>query len=467
MMLTKKRRRVADQPLSIVALTAICCACVFLAGGTANASSTVQETAPANNAVVSGTISLSCSVPSSVRWINIDIDENYYASAPDWASSYTTAWNSASVSNGSHQVECNGYASDSSMVGAGVVNITVSNGSSTSASTPAPAPTPPPASAPAPSGCKTIPGTNTPVGAVCFPSSSYPALNNPHDPVSYGADKTGGSDSTSAISAALAAGDAYFATPGTYLVSLSNGRGVIPPAGRTIECTPGVTLIERGEDPCNGHDCGILTLLNGGNTVVGCDFQGGNSSPGAVGIGSNEGQYLIMISSDNDTIEGNTFENAWGDSAVQVNGDNIIPSNFLIQYNSFAHNAYYGPEIDVANSGTIQNNLQTDGGIGPEDGDCSSSNAVNNVTIKNNELLASVGDCRIAGQDACDGGAFITGGSYPPGCNYSSVTVANNYCQGNSTQSAQIENVGSGVTPAHYSNDILGPDCYCRSGSSC
>jgi hypothetical protein len=312
-----------------------------------------------------------------------------------------------------------------------------------------------------------MPGTNTPVGAACFSTSSYPALNNPQDPVNYGADNTGVNDSTAAINKALAAGDTYLATPGTYLVSLSSGKGVIPPAGRTIECAPGVTLIERAENPCNGHDCGILTLLNDGNTVVGCDFQGGNSASGPVGIGSNGGQFLIMVSSNNDTIQGNTFENAWGNSAVQVNGDNIIPSNFLIQYNTFSHNAYYGPEVDVANSGIMQNNLQIDGGMGPEDDACSASYSVNNVTIRNNELITSVGDCRMAGQDGCDAGAFITGGSYPPGCNYSTVTVENNYCQGNATQAAQIENVGSSVTPATYSNDILGPACSCGSGSNC
>jgi hypothetical protein len=176
-----------------------------------------------------------------------------------------------------------------------------------------------------------------------------------------------------------------------------------------------------------------------------------------------------MVSSNNDTIEGNTFENAWGNSAVQVNGDSgILPANFVIQYNTFSHNAYYGPEVDAASSGAIQNNLQIDGGMGSEDMACSTSNSVNNVRIQNNELTVSVGDCRIAGQvEGCDAGAFITGGSYPPGCNYSTVTVENNYCQGNATQAAQIENVGSGVTPAYYSNDILGPACSCRSGSSC
>jgi hypothetical protein len=468
MILKKQNSCFADRLNSIVALIAMGCALVFSARGTASAASTVQLTAPANGATVSGTISLSCTVPSNVAWINIDVDYGFYATGSYYETTYSTNWNSASVANGSHTIQCNGYASNGSLVGNPVANITVSNGSSTPASTPAPTPTPA-ASAPAPSGCNTIPGTSTPVGAACFPSSSYPALNNPQDPVNYGADKTGVNDSTAAIRAALANGDAHFGSPGTYLVSLSSGHGIVPPAGRTIECVPGVTLIERGENACNWEDCGILSLQNGGNTVAGCDFQGGNSAPGAVGLGVNQGQFLIIISSNNDTVEGSTFENAWGDTAVQVNTDytGIIPGNFLIQYNTFSHNAYYGPEVGVANSGTIQNNLQTDGGMGVEDNECSGSFEVRNVVVKNNQISSSVGDCAVLGDYGCVGQAFITGGVTPTGCNYSGVTVEDNYCQGNSSHGALIFNGTGGITPPSYSNDILGPGCSCYAGSNC
>ncbi|MBV8774573.1 MAG: hypothetical protein JO166_19890 [Deltaproteobacteria bacterium] len=462
----------------MVALAAVC---TFLSERTAAASSTsVQLTSPANNAVITGTISLSCSASSNVRWINLDVDSNYYASAPDYAPSYTTTWNSASVPNGNHTIQCNGYASNGALLGNPTANITVSNGASTPTPTPGPTltptrrptptPTPTPSATPTPTGCNTIPGTNTPVGASCFPSSSYPALNNPQNPVTYGADKTGSNDSTAAINAALAAGDAYFSTPGTYLVSLSSGHGIVPPAGRTIECAPGVTLIEHAEYSNGGGDVGILSLENGGNTIVGCNFQGGNSASGPVPIGSNQGQFLIIISSNNNTVEGNTFQNTWGNTAVQVNSDytGVSPANFLIQYNTFSHNAYYGPEVDVASSGTIQNNLQIDGGMGPEDDSCSTTNSVNNVVIRNNEVKVSVGDCYTAGQSGCDDTAFITGGSYPPGCNYSTVTVENNYCQGKSgTQDATIDNGGSGIAAGSYSNDLLGAGCSCRFGSNC
>lgn len=472
MTIVKGSRLLGAPALCIVIVLAM--VLVTLSKGTAAASSTsVQLTTPANNAVVRGTISISCSASSNVRWINLDVDSNYYASAPDYAPSYTTTWNSAGVRDGSHTIQCNGYASNGTLRGNSTANITVSNGATTPTPTPTPAPTstptPTPSATPTPTGCNTIPGTNTPVGAGCFPSSSYPALNNPQNPVTYGADKTGSNDSTAAINAALAAGDAYFSTPGTYLVSLSSGHGIVPPAQRTIECAPGVTLIEHAEYSNGGGDVGILSLENSGNTVVGCNFQGGNSASGPVGIGTNQGQFLIILSSNNNTVEGNTFQNTWGNTAVQVNSDytGMSPANFLIQYNTFSHNAYYGPEVDVASSGTIQNNLQIDGGMGPEDDSCSTTNSVNNVVIRNNEVKVSVGDCYTAGQSACDDTAFVTGGSYPPGCNYSSVTVENNYCQGGGAQAAEIENGGSGITAGSYSNDLLGPGCSCRFGSSC
>jgi hypothetical protein len=56
-------------------------------------------------------------------------------------------------------------------------------------------------------------------------------------------------------------------------------------------------------------------------------------------------------------------------------------------------------------------------------------------------------------------------GSYPSGCGYSTVTTSCNYCQGNATQAAQIQNSspgGSGGAPASYSNNLLGTDCSCE-----
>jgi hypothetical protein len=119
----KQNSRFADRLNSIVALIAMGCALVFSARGTASAASTVQLTAPANGATVSGTISLSCTVPSNVAWINIDVDYGFYATGSYYETTYSTNWNSASVANGSHTIQCNGYASNGSLLGNPVANI--------------------------------------------------------------------------------------------------------------------------------------------------------------------------------------------------------------------------------------------------------------------------------------------------------------------------------------------------------
>jgi hypothetical protein len=443
----------AERLVSIVVLLVMGCVFVSSSRGTASAQLTSGLTAPANNAVVSGTISLSCTVPSNVEWINLDVDNSFYASGSAYATSYTTTWNSASVANGSHSNACAGYGSNGALIVNSVANITVSNSVA---------------------GCTTMPGTNTPVGAACFPYV-YPALNNPQNPVASGADPTGVSDSTSAINTALAAGDAYFSTPGTYLVALTGATeatsSIVPPAGRNIECVPGVTIIERTSTPCGGQDCGIFGLQNGGNTIAGCDIRGGNSTAGPQQLSASQSGESIQISSNNDTVEGCTFEDTYSNSAIQVNSSYtaIYPSNYLIQYNTFSHNPYYGPEVDVATSGTIQNNLVIDGGLGMENDACSSSNGVGTAIIQNNELTVSVGDCAVAGTPGCYGEAMINGGVYPPGCDYSGVRVMNNYCQGNATQMAQIANYspGGGGSPASFSGNLLGPYCSCGTGSSC
>jgi len=317
-------------------------------------------------------------------------------------------------------------------------------------------------------GCPTIPGTTTPVGAACFPPSLRPSLNNPQDPVAYGADKTGVNDSAAAINAALAAGDVYFQTPGTYFVSLTGNNvrtaSIVPPAGRTIECVPGVSLKETATNyaACGGDACGILSLLNPGNTVVGCDFQGGNSAPGSIVESQTEGPDLIDVSSNNETIEGNTFENTWSNSAVQVNSNytGIPPSNFLIQYNTFTHNPGYAINEAATVGGTIQYNISHDANISPEYDACTNTypRVTQNVITQYNELDVTTAT-------AYSGWSFfIGGGTYPNGCDYSTNIVRNNYCTSEISQPAWLWTTSSGYTqfPAHYSNNIVGPNCALR-----
>jgi hypothetical protein len=314
--------------------------------------------------------------------------------------------------------------------------------------------------------CTQIPGTSTGVGAACIARSSFPALHNPQNPISYGADPTGAEDSTTAFQNAVNIGDVYVSQAGTYLINLPTGHGIIPPAGRNIECAPGVTLKTTLH---GGHDTGILHLASDNVTVAGCDFQGSNTGSGAKALDYDQGNFLIMVSgSSNTLIEGNTFENTWANSAIQFNTDytGLASTNSTVQYNTFSGNPYYGPEVDNGNGITIQNNLSIDSPIGVEDVKCATEASWTGVLIQNNMLQVSVGDCRATGDTDCDGTVFITGGSSPSGCNYSSDTVRNNYCVGNSIQHAGIENTApSSGSAASYSGNILGSDCVCTSGA--
>jgi hypothetical protein len=314
--------------------------------------------------------------------------------------------------------------------------------------------------------CMNIPSTYMPVGAACFPRSLCPNLINPQDPVVYGADKTGSADSTAPFQRAANRGDLFVSRAGSYLI---NGS-VIPPAGRRVECAAGVTLKTTLH---NNIDSGILTLRNNNVTVCGCDFQGNNTARvgGAKAMDANQGNFLIQaIDSSEVMIEGNTFENTWANSAIQFNTASTGPgvTNSIIQFNTFSGNPYYGPEIDSGAKDTIQNNLSTDSPIGVENDGCSTE-PIGHITITNNMVRVVHGDCRIAGVNGCDEGVFITGGDYPPGCDYSSNSVTNNYCTGGATQIAHINNTspGGGGTAASYSGNILGPSCSCTGAANC
>jgi hypothetical protein len=335
--------------------------------------------------------------------------------------------------------------------------------------TPDPTPSPTPSPTPTPVGCTHIPGTSTAVGAACFSRSSCPALSNPQNPVSYGADNTGGKDSTTAFQNAVNAGDLYISTAGTYLINGNNSvTGVIPPAGRKVECAAGVTL----KTTLHGGslDTGIIAIENNNTIVCGCDFQGGNTGSGAKVLDSNQYNWLIYDLDGNTgaLIEDNTFENSFGNAAVQVNG----ASNATIQFNTFSGNAYYGPTINKGDSEIIQNNLSIDSPIGMEAGSCSgTSNTVTNSLIQNNMVEVVHGDCAVASpsNSGCDNNVFITGGDYPSGCNYGSNSVKTNYCTGKvGVMPASIHNVApSGGVAASYSGNVLGTDCSCQSGGSC
>lgn len=322
--------------------------------------------------------------------------------------------------------------------------------------------------------------TNVQVGQGCFASAvgACPAESNAHDPINFGADSSGVSDSSAAINSAFGARtDIYFGTPGTYLVNLSpiggtvTTHGIIPPAGTKIECAAGVTLKQTVNTL---NDQSIFYLTNNNNTICGCDFQGGQTGSPPFQIG-NQGSFLIAISgSSGATVEDSTFERAIGNCAIQLNMDSGTgPSNVTVEYNTYSLLPYYATGVDALVSNiTISHNWDIDTLDGAEWDACTSSgsNLGTNILFSNNYLTTSVGDCYQAAQP---GGGCVGPGFYGEndgilnGCNEAGLTISNNYCAGTSSVPATIyNNVGSGTAPT-ISNNYLGAHCSCQSGSSC
>jgi len=291
-------------------------------------------------------------------------------------------------------------------------------------------------------------------------------LINPHDPVAYGANSTGTTDSTNAIANALAAGDAYFQTPGTYLV---NGGGnptccVQPPAGRVIECASGVTLKTTLN---NGNVTGIFWINNPNVTVVGCDFRGPGPNSGFTSSGNN----LIDI---NDTtgalIEGNTFENTIGDAAIRLSsndGSGGGGSSSTVKYNTFTDNRVYSAAVTNGTNDTFNNNLSIRGSLGIEC-DYMSANPpgpCGHNTITNNQLTGGIGASQFGYY--LNGGTFVDG--LPSGTSYtlySSDVVNKNYCSGQSSLVEYGLDVGDepGLSgPATVSGNAIGSGCSCVS----
>jgi hypothetical protein len=66
----------------------------------------VSITNPAANAIVSGTVSFTCTDSAPNSKVGLYIDETYVSAGP-------YSWNTTAMANGSHYLVCNGYVNGS------------------------------------------------------------------------------------------------------------------------------------------------------------------------------------------------------------------------------------------------------------------------------------------------------------------------------------------------------------------
>ncbi len=88
----------------------------------------VTLTSPANGSTVSGNVTLTAQVNSSVAWIDFEIDGSYFASSPP----LSITWDSTAVADGSHSIEAIAFNSSDTQIGTSTVTVTVANHVSTS-----------------------------------------------------------------------------------------------------------------------------------------------------------------------------------------------------------------------------------------------------------------------------------------------------------------------------------------------
>jgi hypothetical protein len=134
------------------AIVGICFCLGLLVAGPAQAAKTMTAaakiTSPLGGATVSGSISITAQISSSVSWVNYYIDNYWVASSPP----YTQLWNSATVANGLHKISINAYNSSKVLIASSTITINVINRvpTPTPTSTPTPSPTTTPTPGPSP-----------------------------------------------------------------------------------------------------------------------------------------------------------------------------------------------------------------------------------------------------------------------------------------------------------------------------
>ena len=114
----------------------------------------LKITAPANGAIVNGTVTIATAESSNVSWINVFVDNVWVASnSPTALRPYSVSWDSTTVQDGKHSVSVTGYSSRNSVIAKTAITVivlnqqTIATPSPTPTITPAPAPTPTPPSA--------------------------------------------------------------------------------------------------------------------------------------------------------------------------------------------------------------------------------------------------------------------------------------------------------------------------------
>jgi hypothetical protein len=283
-----------------------------------------------------------------------------------------------------------------------------------------------------------------------------PALNNPQNPVSYGADPAGAADSAAAFQRAVEAGD-LDVPPGLFRIDGS----VHVPGSRNIRCEPGSAL----EYTTTGN----LAMFNWSGTsngsVFNCRFRGVNYNVNGKAAASSAFQQFIFAQSlggeggSNLTIANNDFNGIGGFiAAIHIYASDRNqpgPHNILITHNTFEHCGLYAVQLTSGHDNIISYNTLVDCNGFVEADDLGQMNTGN--IIDHNTLLFIHG----VGQWGPGLGGYneMSCGAWPQGFDYSGNTCSNNVVTGFSGTPAHIIQRVPGGVPARYINNTCSDGC--------
>ncbi len=276
---------------------------------------------------------------------------------------------------------------------------------------------------------------------------------NAQNPIDYGADPTGVTNSAAAFQSAIDVGDVDVPA-GVFRIDTP----VSVPDNRNIRCELGSALAMTTS--------GNLAMFqwNGstGGSVFNCQFRGNNYNVSAKPATSSAFQEFLFIQSIGGhggglTIAKNDFNGIGGwVAAISIyGGDNNQPGpqNNLITYNSFEHCGLYAVQLTSGTNNTISYNTlnDCDGFIEADDlGQLNTGNIVDHNTLT---FVYGVGQWG-PGLPAYN---ELSCGASPSGFNYSGNICSNNTVSG--TSSHILEHGLPSTVPALYINDICGVGC--------
>ena len=283
-------------------------------------------------------------------------------------------------------------------------------------------------------------------------AASAPSLNNPQNPIKYGGDPSGNSNSISAFQSAINAGDldvpaGLFRLDGTVFV----------PSNRNIRCEAGSAL----EYTTTGNIAMFEWRGSSGGSVFNCTFRGNNYNINRKPGTSFAFQEFLFIQSVGGkggglTIANNDFNGIGGwTGAIQLYASDVNqpgPKNNLITQNSFEHCGLYALQLTSGAYNTISYNTLNDcaGFVEADDpGQINTGNIIDHNTLT---FVFGIGQWG-PGLPAYN---ELTCGASPAGFNYSGNTCSNNIVSGSAGVTAHV--VRGGV-PANYVNNTCSQHC--------